>query len=267
LTVLTLTAGAFVSLDTFQWSYAVHDDDGDGVLDETDNCLGVSNPDQANNDGDSEGDACDTDDDNDGVLDAAPDNCQFTPNAGQEDADVDGVGDACDNAPSIPNPGQEDADGDGVGDVADNCPAVANPGQADADGDGTGDSCDSTPTGTPVEIDIKPDSDINPVNCKNLLKSKGVVPVAIYGAEGFDPSEINLDTLMLNGGEVHEKHGKLHLADRNADGIPDAKLHLKRGEVCGATDPSLGPTEVMLTFETNDGTQFVGMDTIKILKR
>ena len=46
-----------------------YDIDADGVLDEDDNCLEVFNPGQENHDSDSYGDACDTDDDNDSVLD------------------------------------------------------------------------------------------------------------------------------------------------------------------------------------------------------
>ena len=45
------------------------DGDGDGVADATDNCPAVPNADQANADGDDDGDACDPDDDNDGVPD------------------------------------------------------------------------------------------------------------------------------------------------------------------------------------------------------
>jgi hypothetical protein len=47
------------------------DDDGDGTPDVTDNCPTDANPNQANNDGDANGDVCDADDDNDGVPDAS----------------------------------------------------------------------------------------------------------------------------------------------------------------------------------------------------
>ena len=45
------------------------DPDGDEVCSEDDNCPDTYNPDQTDTDGDLEGDACDTDDDNDGILD------------------------------------------------------------------------------------------------------------------------------------------------------------------------------------------------------
>ncbi len=43
------------------------DDDADGVADDTDNCVGVANPDQADLDDDAIGDACDPDIDGDGI--------------------------------------------------------------------------------------------------------------------------------------------------------------------------------------------------------
>jgi hypothetical protein len=47
------------------------DADDDGVEDAADNCPTTSNADQLNFDGDSKGDACDADDDNDGLADNA----------------------------------------------------------------------------------------------------------------------------------------------------------------------------------------------------
>jgi len=86
------------------------DADGDRVPDRADNCPLIPNPDQADNDGDDQGDVCDDDDDGDGVLDGS-DNCPFDANPVQEDFDGDGDGDVCD----------PDDDDDGVPDGADAC--------------------------------------------------------------------------------------------------------------------------------------------------
>src|SRR4051794_12688527 len=107
------------------------DTDGDGVNDNVDNCVAIANANQANNDGDTQGDVCDDNDDTDLVLDAQ-DNCDFVANQDQADTDSDGQGDACD----------ADDDADGVLDGSDNCPVVANALQANNDGDTQGDSCD-----------------------------------------------------------------------------------------------------------------------------
>jgi hypothetical protein len=110
----------------------VLDTDNDGVADVDDNCLTVSNADQANVDGG----ACDPFDDSDLDGDGIPaeqDNCPDVANPLQEDVDGDGLGNVCD----------ADNDNDGVPDDQDNCPLVANTDQVDVDEDGIGDRCDS----------------------------------------------------------------------------------------------------------------------------
>ena len=128
------------------------DPDGDGLVCEEDNCPNVSNPDQADGDGDRIGDACDMcpdipereDADGDGFGDVC-DNCPVVANLDQVDSDLDGVGDACDNCPVTFNSTQADRDGDNFGDQCDNCVLFPNPTQADCDGDGFGDVCDNCP--------------------------------------------------------------------------------------------------------------------------
>src|SRR5687767_9364882 len=162
-----------------------NDVDGDGVLNERDNCATTRNADQRDTDGDGPGDRCDEDADNDTVpnslpyLDRGADNCPLAPNLDQQDNGPEGtpnngIGDSCDrdddndrvtdardNCPGLTNPDQADYDYDRTGDVcdpdddedgefdaADNCPLVYNWEQTDLDGDGRGSACDSDETST-----------------------------------------------------------------------------------------------------------------------
>ncbi len=164
----------YVSLQAIPVTFDT-DIDGDGAIDEVDNCARRWNPDQADADADTVGDACDVcpgeddllDTDNDGTPDCL-DNCPTVGNSDQADADDDGVGDVCDNCVSVANEDQlnsdadafgdacdncstddnadqADGDNDDVGDLCDNCPDVANGDQVDADSDGLGDACDNCP--------------------------------------------------------------------------------------------------------------------------
>ncbi len=170
---LTAAAGR----DMFVWHF-YHDADDDGVPDYTDNCITDPNLNQSNYDGDSWGDECDTDDDNDGLhdvlddcnkgyldwnhsdttLDLDQDGC----NDDEEDMDddSDGILDVDDNCPrgnhSWSSSNQTDLDGDGcqdvdedvdddedtILDIDDNCHIVFNTDQANYDGDLLGDACD-----------------------------------------------------------------------------------------------------------------------------
>lgn len=90
------------------------DPDGDGVLDDVDNCPGVANQDQADADGDGVGDACEdiADADGDGFPDDV-DNCPAISNPSQSDLDGDGIGTACDSSESSGGSGS-----DGIGYIA-----------------------------------------------------------------------------------------------------------------------------------------------------
>mgnify|MGYP002628807491 CR=1 FL=1 len=139
------------------------DGDGDGVADDVDNCPHAANADQADQDDDALGDACDPDVDGDGV-DEVNDNCPGLANPGQYDLDRDMLGDACDPDPDGDgldaageaalgtDPLRRDTDGDGVADGADPCPLDADRVGRDTDQDGAGDACDPDDDG-----DLVPD--------------------------------------------------------------------------------------------------------------
>ena len=132
------------------------DTDNDGVPDVSDNCPNVSNPLQGNTDGDTQGDACDSDDDHDGITDNSPDDCpgggaanwgstqNFDDPANSTDWDRDGCKDDVEDA---------DIDNDGVENDVDLCPRSSyqpprptwtSDGQTDVDGDGCRDADEDT---------------------------------------------------------------------------------------------------------------------------
>ncbi len=106
------------------------DSDGDGVVDDVDNCPLTVNKGQWDKDGDAIGNACDDDIDGDGCAN-----------------DIEAaLGSKMWNAKSTPldctMPTGLDSDNDGVVDSADNCPNTVNPGQWDKDQDNIGNECD-----------------------------------------------------------------------------------------------------------------------------
>ncbi len=259
--------------------------DTDGVGGECDNCPGMNNGDcdidplrcdadgdgtvtnaerdtgfQINTDGDMQGNACDSDDDNDGVLDDAPDNCPLEDNPLQEDTDSDGLGNVCDNCINLANPDQIDSDLDGLGDPCDNCPDVSNSLQIDIDGDGSGDVCDDDD-----DNDGIPDSDgdgtYDPctggatVDCDDNCQFADNPSQADEDGDGVgdacDFAEIDLavssDDSVFWGIDSLDNGGRqVAVGDINADGFPDLIIAATSAE--GPDNLRADPGEVWVIF-------------------
>ena len=130
-----------------------NDDDIDTIINGSDNCPNIANPDQKDFDKDWVWDVCD--------------NCKNIKNSSQYDFNKNNIWDICedsdwdwiewikDNCMNVANKDQTDSDNDWIGDACedddndriwfanDNCPTVYNPFQKDIDEDGIGDKCDT----------------------------------------------------------------------------------------------------------------------------
>ena len=112
-----------------------------------------------------------------------------------------------------------------------------------------------------VGIDIKPGSDLNPIN----QGSNGLIPVAIFSTTEFAATSILPETVSLGGAEVAVR-GKgtkymAHEEDVNGDGLIDLVVQVETEglDVVGANG------EVILTGETADGISIEGTDYVVIV--
>jgi hypothetical protein len=113
-----------------------------------------------------------------------------------------------------------------------------------------------------VSIDIRPGSETNPVN----LTSRGVVPVAIRTAGGFDATTVLPSSVCFGDQEdagqrdCTETHGVGHLEDVDGDGDLDLLLHYETP----ATGIDGGDTGACLSGETQDGATITGCDRVSV---
>ena len=105
-----------------------------------------------------------------------------------------------------------------------------------------------------VEIDIKPGSDPNSINCR----MNGVIPVAILTTSDFDATTVDPSTVGFGPAAALRTHRRAHIQDADGDGDMDMVLHFRQQD----TGIASGDEEACLTGETTDGTAIEGCDAI-----
>ena len=182
---------------------AENDTDGDGVVNGIDNCRDDFNPAQTNSDNDAEGDACDLDDDGDGVNDVD----DAFPNDASKfiDTDSDGIDDGAD----------ADDDNDGIDDGTD--VGVSQDGSTscslliDCDGDGVLDGADADRTDPNVGLNFAPIA-----NNDNAIVNEGQsVNIDLAFNDTDDNNALDLSSIVITSAP---SNGTLVL---NADGTVD----------------------------------------------
>lgn len=115
---------------------------------------------------------------------------------------------------------------------------------------------------TSCEIDVKPGSAVNHINC--LSHGGGVIPVAIVSSPDFDALTVDHTTVQFGPGQAFEAHSNphgliRHEEDVDGDGDLDLLFHFRQTEV----GIQCGETQASLTGQTYDGQKVVGADMIQ----
>jgi Concanavalin A-like lectin/glucanases superfamily len=117
--------------------------------------------------------------------------------------------------------------------------------------------------GQRVAIDIKPGSDVNPIN----LGSRGVIPVAILSTADFDATQVDVRTVTLGDWTLGGRVAPVHFAveDVDGDGRLDLILHFRTQELVAAGALDANSTELILSGTLLDGSEFFGTDVVRIV--
>lgn len=119
---------------------------------------------------------------------------------------------------------------------------------------------------TEVDIDIKPGSDPNAINCNS--KREGVIPVAVLTTPQFDATTVDPSSLRFGspseiqaGGGASLAHAGGHIEDVDGDLDPDFLGHFPVKD----TGFTKNDTEGWLVGETTTGESIAGRDSVKIV--
>jgi hypothetical protein len=106
-----------------------------------------------------------------------------------------------------------------------------------------------------VDIDIRPDSDADGINCNN---PKEIITVAIIGTSDFDATQVDTRSVEFEG--AFEMHMQGHFEDIDGDGDIDLVFRFRMGDTVLRCED----TEGKLTGLLVDGASFEGKDTVKM---
>jgi hypothetical protein len=114
-----------------------------------------------------------------------------------------------------------------------------------------------------VEIDIKPGSDPNSINCRN---EQEMIAVAVLRTAGFDAADIDHSTVSFEGAseshvDVNSGQPLRHAEDVDNDGDIDLVFHFRFGE----TALTCNSIEGTLAGETWEGTAVEGSASVRMV--